>query len=78
MNSLSLKQIELANLVSNFNDLEIEKVLSFAKLNKKPQKLQRKSLSGIWNGLKFEDIGLESEIRQLRTSLANNLNKKPI
>jgi hypothetical protein len=73
MNTLSLKQIELYNIIRNFDIQEIEKIISYAKVNTIiSQKSTRKSLSGIWSNLGFENIDLDKEIRQLRSDVYNN------
>jgi hypothetical protein len=67
MNSLSIKQTELNNLIHYFDIQDIEKIISFAKSNKIiPEKSSRRSLEGIWSNLNFDGIDLENEIKQLR------------
>lgn len=76
MNSLSMKQTELNNLIHYFDIQDIEKIISFAKTNKIiPEKPYRRSLEGIWSDSNFDAIDLEKEIRQLRKRVTKNLDK---
>ena len=79
MNTLSLKQIELANLIPHFNIQELEKLISFAKANNfENNKSSKRSLAGIWSDIQFDDNKLEKEIRELRDRLIENLNNKEL
>ncbi len=79
MNLLSLKQIELSNLIPQFNIQELEKLISFARENNSDyHKNAKKSLAGIWSDVKFDGIDLENVIRQLRAGLVEHLNNKKI
>jgi hypothetical protein len=76
MNTLSLKQIELNNLIRHFDIQDIEKMVSFVKdiksINKKSS---RKSLAGIWSDIDFNNIDIDNEVRELRSDVTKNLDK---
>lgn len=74
MNTLSIKQVELYNLIHHINIQDIEKIVSFAKNNKIIiENNSRKSLAGIWSKLNFENIDLEQELKELRNKVTKNL-----
>jgi len=76
MNSLSIKQTELNNLIMYFDIQDIEKILSYAKKNNIiHEKTLKNSLEGIWADSNFDDIDIESEIRLLRKDVTKNLDK---
>ena len=76
MNTLSLKQIELNNLIRNFNIQDIEKMVSFVKdIKSTNKKSLRKSLAGIWSNIDFKNIDLDNEVRELRSDVTKNLDK---
>ena len=76
MKTLSLKQIELNNLIRNFNIQDIEKMVSFVKdIKSTNKKSLRKSLAGIWSNIDFKNIDLDNEVRELRSDVTKNLDK---